>query len=57
MTLRRKKYYFYSRFDSTQEPIMSVYGYNRLKIAKHFAATKQLDLKAFLSIFAVSKGE
>lgn len=55
MTLLKKKYYFYSRIDSTQEPIMSAYTFSRLKAAKYFAERKQLPLKSFLSIFAVSK--
>lgn len=55
MTLIKKKYYFYSRVDSTQEPIMSAWGVSRLKVAKYFAECKQLPLKTFLSIFVVSK--
>jgi len=55
MTLIKKKYYFYSRVDSAQEPIMSAYTFSRLKAAKYFAECKQLPLKTFLSIFAISK--
>jgi hypothetical protein len=55
MTLLKKKYYFYSRVDSTQEPIMSAWSFSRIKAAEYFAEMKQLDLKSFLSIFAVSK--
>jgi len=55
MTLLKKKYYFYSRVDSTQEPIMSAWSFSRIKAAEYFAKMKQLDLKSFLSIFAVSK--
>jgi len=55
MTLIKSKYYFYSRIDQTQEPIMSAWTYGRLKAAKYFAERKQMDLKMFLSIFAISK--
>ena len=49
------RYNFYSRNDSTQEPIMTVVTFSRLKAAKYFAECKQLPLKTFLSIFAISK--
>lgn len=49
------RYYFYSRIDQTQEPIMTCVTFSRLKAAKYFAERKQLPLKSFLSIFAVSK--
>jgi len=49
------KYYFYSRNDKSQEPIDSVRAFSRLQAAKYFAGRKQLDLKSFLSIFAVNK--
>lgn len=49
------RYNFYSRNDSTQEPIMTVVTFSRLKAAKYFAEHKQLPLKVFLSLFAVSK--
>ena len=55
MTLFKTKYYFYSRNDSTQEPIMSAWAFSCLQAAKYFAERKQLDLKPFLSIFAISK--
>jgi hypothetical protein len=55
--MKKKKYYFYSQKDETQEPVMSVYTFSRLKAAKYFAERKQLDLKLFLSIFSVSRGE
>lgn len=51
----KKTYYFYSRKDLTKEPIMHAWTTSRLKAAKYFAGRKQLDLKSFLSIFAVSK--
>lgn len=49
------RYYFYSRNDKTQEPIMTCVTFSRLKAAKYFAERKQLPLKVFLSIFGVSK--
>lgn len=55
--MKKKKYYFYSRNDQSQEAVMSAYTFGRLKAAKYFAERKQLDLKQFLSIFAVSRGE
>ena len=49
------RYSFYSRNDSTQEPINTIISTSRLSAAKRFAKTKQLDLKTFLSLFSVSK--
>jgi hypothetical protein len=49
------KYYFYSRRDQNQEAIDSVRAFSRMQAAKYFANRKQMDLKTFLSIFAVSK--
>jgi len=49
------RYHFYSRNDSTQEPIMTCITFSRLKAAKYFAERKQLPLKTFLSLFAISK--
>ena len=49
------KYYFYSRNDKSQEPIMNIRAWSRLEAAKSFAAVKQMNLKTFLSVFAVSK--
>ena len=49
------KYYFYSRTDQTQEVIDTVRAFSRMQAAKYFAGRKRMDLKTFLSIFAVSK--
>lgn len=49
------KYYFYSRHDQSKEPIMSTRAWSRYEAAKSFAQVKQMDLKTFLSVFAVSK--
>lgn len=50
-----KQYYFYSKNDSAQEPIMNTRAWSRLEAAKSFALVKQMDLKTFLSVFSVSK--
>ena len=50
-----KKYFYYSRVDSKQEPISSILAFSRLQAAKQFASRKQLNLKSFLSVFSVSK--
>ena len=49
------KYYFYSKNDATQEPIMSIRAFSRLEAAKSFAQVKQMNLKLFLSVFSVSR--
>ena len=51
----QKKYFFYAKNDSKQEPISSILSFSRLQAAKQFASRKQLDLKTFLSLFSVSK--
>jgi hypothetical protein len=48
-------YYFYARLDKTQEPITRIFALSRLKAARHFAARKNLDLKAFLAIYGMSR--
>lgn len=50
-----KRYYFYSRIDKQQEPIAHTLAFSRCKAAEHFAKVKQMPLKAFLSVFAVSR--
>lgn len=50
-----KQYYFYSKNDSTQEPIMSTRAWSRYEAAKSFASVKQMDLKTFLLVFSVSR--
>lgn len=49
------KYYFYSRFDSNKEPIYSVIALSRYRAALYFAKLKQMDLKAFLKCYGVSR--
>ena len=49
------KYYFYSRIDQNQEAIHSVRAFSRIQAARYFAEQKQLPLKDFLRIFAVSR--
>ena len=50
-----KQYYFYSRKDKSQEPISRLIAMSRLAAAERFAIAKGMDLKTFLSIFAVSR--
>jgi len=49
------KYFFYSKNDSSKEPIMNTRAWSRLEAAQSFASVKQMDLKTFLSVFSVSK--
>lgn len=49
-----KKYFFYSRNDSSREPISYTTAKSRLNAAKKFASIKSLPLKSFLSIYTVS---
>ena len=48
-------YYFYTRLDKTEQPINKIVALSRIKAARYFAACKGLDLKAFLSIYGVSR--
>lgn len=48
-------YYFYSRRDSKKEPISKCVALSRYKAALQFAQRKQLDLKAFLRLYSVSR--
>ena len=50
-----KKYFYYSRVDSSQEPISTTLASSRLSAAKYFSQRKKLSLKTFLSIYSVSK--
>ena len=50
-----RKYFYYSRIDSNQEPITTTIALSRLAAAKQFAHRKQLTLKTFLQLFAISK--
>lgn len=50
-----KQYFFYSRKDNNKEPISRVLSMSRLAAAERFAITKGMDLKTFLTIFAVSR--
>jgi len=49
------KYYFYSKNDSSKEPIMNTRSWSRLEAAKSFALIKQMDLRTFLKVFSISK--
>lgn len=50
-----KRFSFYSRKDSSQEAISTTLAVSRLSAAKFFAKTKQLPLKSFLELFAVTR--
>lgn len=50
-----KRFSFYSRTDSSQEAISNTRALSRLAAAKHFANVKQLPLKGFLQLFAVTR--
>lgn len=50
-----KSYFFYSKNDSTQEPIYYYKASSRLEAAKKFAEGKRMDLKVFLTIYSVSR--
>lgn len=50
-----KRYFFYSKNDSAQEPIYYCKAYSRLEAAKKFAEGKRMDLKVFLTIYSVSR--
>ncbi len=50
-----KTHYFYSKTDSKQEKLGSLTASSRLEAAKMFAQIKKLDLKIFLTLFAINK--
>jgi hypothetical protein len=50
-----KRYHFYARNDKHQEPISKAAMITRYKAAQHFAQIKNLTLKSFLLVYAVSR--
>ena len=48
-------FYFYSRLDSTNEPISRIKAPSRYHAALLFAKIKKLPLKSFLKLYAVSR--
>ncbi len=50
-----KQYFFFSKLDSTKEPINKTVAWNRYKAATYFAQIKQLKLKDFLRCYGVSR--
>ena len=50
-----KSYYFYSKFDSSKEPIYTMRAVSRIVAAKKFAIGKRMSLKEFLKLYAVSR--
>jgi hypothetical protein len=49
------QYFFYSKSDTTIEPIYYCRASSRLNAARKFAEGKQFPLKTFLSIYSVSR--
>lgn len=52
---KTKQYFFYSKLDTNKEHIGETKMSSRLDAAKYFAGRKCLSLKAFLSIYGVTK--
>lgn len=50
-----KRYHFYARNDKQQEAISKAISISRYKAAQHFAHIKNLTLKSFLLVYAVSR--
>lgn len=50
-----KKYYFYSKMDSSKEPIYTISAISRIVAARRFAMGKQMSLKQFLKLYSVSR--
>lgn len=50
-----KLYGFYSRVDPNQEVISKVVALSRLRAAQYFAKKKEIPLKFFLGIYAITK--
>ena len=48
-------YYYYAKLDKSTEAVDKIFTTGRLAAAKHFANRKNLPLKEFLKIWAVSK--
>jgi len=48
-------YHFYSRADSTKEPISRIVASSRYRAAIIFSLRKGLNLKEFLRLYAVSR--
>ncbi len=51
----KKTYFYHSRKDKKKEKLGSITIESRLQAALAFAERKQLDLKSFLTIYAVSR--
>jgi hypothetical protein len=50
-----KTYFFYSKSDTSQEPVYYCKAVSRLNAAETFAEGKRMNLKTFLSIYSVSR--
>jgi hypothetical protein len=50
-----RSYGFYARSDANQEVISKTVALSRLRAAEYFAKKKQMLLKSFLKIYAITK--
>lgn len=51
----KQTYYFYSRVDSTHEPIDKIEMEDIFEAIKYFAMKKQLSMDKFMSLYGVGK--
>jgi hypothetical protein len=51
----KKTYYFYSKADSTYEPIDRIEEEDIVEAIKHFAFKKQLPMDKFMNLYGVGK--
>lgn len=49
------EFHYFSRYDTTNEPISKVKAHTRYQAALFFAKIKKLSLKSFLKLYAVSR--
>ena len=50
-----KQYYFYSKNDSSKEPIYTIKAISRKVATRKFAIGKQMSLENFLELYSVSQ--
>ena len=49
-----KKYYFYSKMDSSKEPIYTISAINHVMAVRRFAKGKRMDLDTFNKLYEVN---
>lgn len=49
------RYHFYARVDENQEAVGTCLALTRFRAALYFASVKNLDLRSFLRVYAVSR--